>query len=272
MKPTTRHAAIALRPLTVAVRTLRRHQPLTILGWHRVDGLGGGVSTRLHIFEHQLDHLQQWGAAVLPLRDALAMLSAGRLPERAVCLTFDDGYSSVIETAWPLLRERDYSAIMFVCTEYLDGKQHFRWDPRGPDDPRAQLVDAQAVRDAHAGGMVIGSHTATHRWLPRLSDDAMRDELTRSREDLEQLLSEPVDSLAYPMGGWSRRVRATALQAGYTAAVTTDRGLNNRRQDRLLLRRSIVSDSVEDFRLMLDGAYNWLRPIDRWRIRNGPAW
>jgi peptidoglycan/xylan/chitin deacetylase (PgdA/CDA1 family) len=272
VKPATQRIATALRPVSVAVENIRPGNRLLVLGWHRVDSLGGGVSTRRDVFERQLDVLDEWGATVLPLAEATAQLDSGRLPERATCLTFDDGYASTVDTAWPLLRKRNYAATMFVVTDYLNGDRYFQWDADGHTDPRARLVDRSTVRDVWSDGLTIGSHTASHPWLPHLSDAEIDDELCRSRDALQELLGVRVDSLAYPKGGWSTAVWHSAARAGYTIGVTTDRGRNGRGRERLLLRRSLVPDSVEDFRLMLDGAYDWLRPVDRWRIRKGPVW
>lgn len=56
---------------------------------------------------------------VLPLADALAMLDAGRLPSRAVCITFDDGYRSVYDLALPVLKEYGLPATVFVTSGHV---------------------------------------------------------------------------------------------------------------------------------------------------------
>ncbi|MDQ1715444.1 MAG: hypothetical protein QOC60_1389, partial [Frankiaceae bacterium] len=71
----------------------------------------------------------------------------------------------------------------------------------------------------------------------------------------------------YPMGGWNRAVRNAAATAGYRIGVTVDRGVNSPRRHPLALRRSVAPRTVEDFELMLDGAYTWLWPVDR--VRGG---
>jgi len=58
---------------------------------------------------------------VLPLADAVTRLKSGRLPARAVCVTFDDGYADNAEVALPILRETGVHATFFVATGYLDG-------------------------------------------------------------------------------------------------------------------------------------------------------
>lgn len=57
---------------------------------------------------------------VLSLPDAIARLAAGRLPPRAICITFDDGYRSIHDLAMPVLKEFGLPATVFVSTAYLD--------------------------------------------------------------------------------------------------------------------------------------------------------
>ena len=57
---------------------------------------------------------------VLPLRDGLRALDAGRLPPRAVCITFDDGYRSLHDLALPVLRAYHLPATVFVTSGHID--------------------------------------------------------------------------------------------------------------------------------------------------------
>nr|WP_281386058.1 polysaccharide deacetylase family protein [Nocardioides luti] len=199
-------------------------------------------------------------------------MDAGTLPERAVALTFDDGYASVLETAWPLLQERRMPATFYVVSGYLDSGERFPWDRDEAPHDRFRLVRADEVVAAADEGLAIGSHTVSHPWLPRLDRAEVRRELHDSRVLLEELLARPVTSLAYPTGGWSREVRAVAAEVGYRVAITVDRGLNTVRTPRLSLRRAFVPHDPRDLRLVLDGALTALRPLDTWRARGGPAW
>lgn len=272
MRGGVRALGSALRPATAGVRRMAGSRGLTIVGWHRVDGVSEGLSTGIDDFRRHLDVLAEWGATVLPLEQAVAALAAGTLPDRAVALTFDDGYASVVERAWPVLRERGLPATLFAVTDYLSGDQRFAWDRHEPEHDRHRLSRADELVAAADEGLHIGSHTVTHPWLPGLDPDRLERELVDSRATLEDLLGRPVTSLAYPTGGWSPAVRAAAAAAGYEVAITVDRGLNTRRTPRLSLRRAFVPDDPRDLRLLLDGAYTVLRPLDTWRRRRGPAW
>jgi glycosyltransferase involved in cell wall biosynthesis/peptidoglycan/xylan/chitin deacetylase (PgdA/CDA1 family) len=96
---------------------------LTVLLFHKVplvaDPLTPTEPTFSH-FEHILDFLQK-NASVLPLTEAAAGLASGKLPKKAVALTFDDGYDEWLTTVSPALKSRNMHATFFVTTEQLDG-------------------------------------------------------------------------------------------------------------------------------------------------------
>jgi peptidoglycan/xylan/chitin deacetylase (PgdA/CDA1 family) len=59
---------------------------------------------------------------VVSVADWLSSVSGGPpLPERAVMLTFDDGYASNYELALPVLRELELPATAFLTTGFVDG-------------------------------------------------------------------------------------------------------------------------------------------------------
>jgi len=58
---------------------------------------------------------------VLPLDRAGQMLAEGRLPARACCITFDDGYADNAQIALPILQKHGLSATFFIATGFLQG-------------------------------------------------------------------------------------------------------------------------------------------------------
>jgi peptidoglycan/xylan/chitin deacetylase (PgdA/CDA1 family) len=103
---------------------------LLVLCWHNVDSTpafqaapGAGIAG----FERQLRHLRRW-ANVLPLTDALDALYARRLPRRAVCITFDDGYRDNLDYAVPLLRRYGMPATFFLAPHFLDQTSSAWWE------------------------------------------------------------------------------------------------------------------------------------------------
>ncbi len=72
------------------------------------------------VFDSQMSVLANSFQPML-LTDAVDQLYTGKLPRRAVCVTFDDGYADNFEVALPILRKHGIPATLFVATGYLDG-------------------------------------------------------------------------------------------------------------------------------------------------------
>ncbi len=125
-----------------------------------------------YVFIHVGD-LQNYAAGLAPL------------PEKALLITFDDGYADNYNYAYPVLREEQVPGTFFVVSSTI-GKEN--------------RMTAVQLREMQANGMKIGSHTVTHDSLSNMSAKEVDFELRASRETLESILGEPVFALAYPGG------------------------------------------------------------------------
>lgn len=90
----------------------------------------------------------------------------------------------------------------------------------------AGMMSWDQIRELHAAGHEIGSHSLTHPLLPDLDGDALRDEIVTSRSRLAAATGAEVASFCYPNGSYDGRCLAAVRDAGYTCAVTTAWGLN----------------------------------------------
>jgi len=166
-------------------------------------------------FDRQLTSLTAWGYTPITMEQWVE-IREGRQesPKRPIAITFDDGYRSVYENAWPLLRSRGMAATVFLVASFI-GKTN-QWDANEVQEP---LLNPAEIMEMQRGGICFGSHTLSHRPLTGLSRPALLNELTRSRDVIEALLGQPIATLAYPYNKQNRQIRTVARQAGYSAAV-----------------------------------------------------
>ena len=109
---------------------------------------------------------------------------------------------------------------------------------------KRELLDWDEVAELAAAGLDIEAHGATHRILPGLPRDVVRDELGRARERLRERGYGRGDLLAYPSGAWDGEVAQQAREVGYRAAFTTERGLARASLDEMALPRLGIHDDV----------------------------
>lgn len=126
---------------------------LSVLAYHRVlperDPLLRDAPSAAE-FEHRM----RWVRAnfeVLPLGEAVRALRADRLPRRALCITFDDGYADNYRIALPILRRLGLPATFFVATGFLDGGCMF-------NDVVVEAVRRAGVADLDLAELGLGRH------------------------------------------------------------------------------------------------------------------
>ena len=107
--------------------------------------------------------------------------------------------------------------------------------------PKHNMMTSDQVRALRAAGMQIGAHTVLHPILAGLSDDAARAEMLQSKQRLEHILGEQVTLFAYPNGrpeqDFTERSVAIARDIGFTAAVSTAKGVAHAGTDPLRIPR-----------------------------------
>jgi peptidoglycan/xylan/chitin deacetylase (PgdA/CDA1 family) len=99
-----------------------RRRRLLILCYHGVslddEHRWSGLYVPPEHFRRRLEILARERCAVLPLDSAVRGLREGTLPERAVSITFDDGFHDFYAAAWPALRDFGFPATVYLSTYY----------------------------------------------------------------------------------------------------------------------------------------------------------
>lgn len=210
---------------------------LLILCYHAISPSWPAVgAVAPDVLERQLRHLLARGYRPLTLSQA----TSGVRTERALVVTFDDAFRSVLERGLPLLERLGVPATVFVPTDFAAEAAPMTWSTLGrwagtAHEEELRCMSWDGVRQLAAAGWEIGSHTCSHPKLTAIDGAAARSELSRSKRACEEELQRACTSLAYPFGLHDPGVVALAAGAGYARAVTLgERLLGPRRRERPL--------------------------------------
>lgn len=190
-------------------------------------------------FEQQMAFLAEAGFHSISLQQLHAWSQSGATPPpNPVVITFDDGFVGNHRYAFPILKKFGFSATFFVVTNRMGDSYMMDW---------AQL------REMHAGGMAIESHTANHPLLSTLTEERTREELAGSKRAIEDKLGSRVNFLSLPNGDSNPFYVSVARASGYTGGCGSQFGFNARSTDNFFWHRFAMKQG-----LGMDGFRNLL--------------
>ncbi len=199
---------------------------VVIFGYHRFVNTVKRPDTEITpaAFEAQMQELKNKNISVIPMQDFLAWRRGEKaIPPKSAIITFDDGWKSQYEVAWPILKKFNYPVTLFIYTEgirpgHFSGGESMSWE---------MLAE---MRDA---GADIQGHTATHSDLRKAYDKVAKKklspeeyeqwldkEIAGSKQMIEQKLGVKVNCFAVPYGFHNAHIEEVVMKAGYEALFT----------------------------------------------------
>lgn len=187
---------------------------VVILQYHHVgDDTPRVTSLTAAELRAQLRYLQQNDFQVISLPDAVAAIKGdAELPDKAVVLTFDDGWRNVYEEGVPVLREFDMPYTIFINPALME------------ETPRLYMT-WQQLREVAAEGATIANHSNSHdhmtwrrdgesesQWRQRMMND-----IEGAQELLEDELGDQPRLFAYPYGEYNPALEVILEDLGYIA-------------------------------------------------------
>ena len=218
--------------------------PAIVLFYHRIADHGPNDWTMTSKnFARQVRWLAR-NFDVVSLASACDRLERGYNRRPCVSITFDDGYTDNCKFAIPFLLEHNIPFTYFVTTTNILEGIPFAHDvalgrPLEPNTP------AQ-IRELANQGVEIGAHTRTHADIGQILDsERLHDEIVTARDELENLIEQPVRYFAFPYGQHANMSGAAfelARDSGYEAVCSAYGGYNFPGEDSFHLQR-IHADS-----------------------------
>ena len=211
------------------------YQLVPVLVYHNIGREARGrLVLGVDAFTEQMKYLKAHGYRVVSAGEFVEWLNFRRqLPKKTVVLTFDDGYRSFKEYAYPVLKELRFTATLFVYTDYVGaGRNALGWDDL--KTLAAEGFDIQAHSKSH-GDLRRGEHEAEVQYARRLQA-----ELVEPPRLLARNVGRPISFLAYPYGRVDDAVLGKVKEGGYQAAFTVRRESNPAFSELLRISRSQV--------------------------------
>jgi len=191
-----------------------------------------GTEITTPAFEAQMKALKDRGITVIGLQDYLAWRRGEKsIPPRCAVITFDDGWKSQYEVAWPILKKLGYPLTLFIYTEgvrgnLLGGGEAITWEQLA--DMRNDGVDIQAHsathQDLREGHTIMVPEPGGKRTKKKLTgaeyEQWLQNEVVGCKQLLEQKLAIKTNCFAVPFGNYNQHVKDIARNAGYEAMFT----------------------------------------------------
>src|SRR5438093_196674 len=182
-------------------------------------------------FEAQMKELKDRGITVISMQDLLAWKRGEKnIPPRCAIVTFDDGWKSQYEVAWPIMKKYGYPFTMFIYTEgvrggSLGGGEAITWEQLA--DMRDNGVDIEAhtathqdLREGHTITLIAGGKRTRTKLTGPQYEQWMQNEVVGAKQLLEQRLGIKVNCFAVPFGNYNEHVKEIARNSGYEAMFT----------------------------------------------------
>ncbi len=164
-------------------------------------------------FREQLEHLRQGGFHVIALPELVQALQERReLPDKTIAITFDDGYISIYDTAFPMLQEFGFPFTVFINTQ-----------PH--NDEMRGYMSWEQIREMSDAGVTIANHMENHPHMVDALDgedeatriERLRSELLRSQARILEKTGQDHQFMAYPYGEYDVPVKRMVQELGMVA-------------------------------------------------------
>jgi peptidoglycan/xylan/chitin deacetylase (PgdA/CDA1 family) len=190
-----------------------------ILMYHGVEDRDDPLFVPPSLFAEHVAVIASSGLPVLTVGELADRLRDGELPERAIVMTFDDGFASVARDAAPRLLERGLRATVFCVAGRLGGTN--AWPTGRPGAVEVALAGAHDLTRLAADGFEIGAHGMEHSPLDTEEAEEIRREVVEAATALEHAVGTAPRSFAYPYGAGPSKAAARVVSETYAAACTT---------------------------------------------------
>lgn len=212
------------------------------------------------LFEQQMKYLSEQGYTTLS-DEELVQIYSGKMdiPKKPILITLDDGYESNYNLAFPILKKYNMKATVFLIVRrifdvhreivpynYLDWNEIKEMSDSGlisfqSHTYNMHFMDAINNLGAITHPMSLNGHTETKSDY----DQRVIQDLTLSKQIIEQKLGKRVVSFAYPFGHYNKHTEELVKQTGFKFSFSVKSGSNQIVNGPYLLKRASVPGVIK---------------------------
>lgn len=206
-------------------------------------------------FERQMRYLARRGYhSILP--PDLAQVKPG---DKVFLISFDDGFKSVYDIAWPILAKYGFRATVFITTDYIGQKSRYA---RSEPDRQFPLMTASEIKELATANWCIANHFASHQNLTTLLPAEIEIEYNRALDALLGLgLGNYKDIVAYPFNRYNTTVMNILGEQGVKMAFNGSDRLYTEIENPLALPRFAVDNHFARFALIFSPAFQRIKNL-----------
>lgn len=212
-----------------------------------------------NIFREHMKYLKNNNFSVITFEDLNNIGWRNRFDKnkKYIIITFDDGYVDNYELAFPILKEFNFKATIFLMGE----STYNEWDVKADGEKSFPLMSVEMIKEMQDYGIEFGAHTFNHPKLNKLSNDEIKHQIVDVKKPLEEKIGREIITFAYPYGILNDYAKKMVEEAGYTFGVATDSGSVCLSDDLYQIRRIAIfpNTNLFSFKRKVKGNYNFIK-------------
>ena len=228
--------------LAISTSAIYARSDIPVFCYHQVEPFTSNkFSLSAEKFTAQLEYLHQRGYKSLNSDELLSALAPDALPtDKAMVITFDDGYRTVFDHAFPIMQKFGFRGIVCIYPAFIGSRLAMSWEQL------KKLIDA---------GWSVECHSMTHANLaskyadPEQETLFLKREILDSRSIIEKQLGNKVRFMVWPYGVYTDRTLKRIKESGFAGAMTVDGGASYRGLSPYLVKRQVIynTDDMNKF-------------------------
>lgn len=228
------------------------------------------VTVSPDVFKRQMAHLHKAGYRTLKVDELISYIDGElKLQQKAVVVTFDDGWLDNYVYAYPVLKRYKINATIFLITDRVEMASNIVRSQESKvksqeiaipthSESKNLIANGQShkvvinwdmAKEMQDSGLVeFYSHTKSHAKCNNLAKSELLKELSESKKIIEKRLGSLCQYLCWPYGKYNETAMQIAKDTGYKAIFTTKHGVIKRDSDPFEIERIVVKDNIAWFK------------------------